>query len=284
MRNKGTMHPLTTRSPLALLAASAMASVAAGQELIKITSAEQMALLHLAMDTDHDGSLTPEEGSKFLRDMNRETGRMQAMGIMGNMDTNRDGLLSLDEFREDVKHFKTISDEKKEDFANHFPSFDDDGDGSLSLDEALPLFNYMFPFRQVDSDGDGLLTLKEFRQIAQAKLQNAPPQEIEKSEEEAKSIFAGLDFDGDGKINPKEHYVYESGLYATLTAWEALFRMSDTDEDGKVSGEDFIAVRENRQFPGSAAYHHSKEWVRRIEEVVKEVQAKKAKEKKSDEL
>ena len=65
---------------------------------------------------------------------------------------------------------------------------DDDGDGLLSTDEALALFNYMFPFQKLDVNHDGMLTMKEFKQIAAAKLGNAPQYEYWMSADQAQRL------------------------------------------------------------------------------------------------
>ena len=63
----------------------------------------------------------------------------------------------------------------------------------LSLEEVLPLLNFMFPFQKLDANKDGLLDLPEFRKIAAPKLQGKPPEEVKKSRKEAKRIFEKLE-------------------------------------------------------------------------------------------
>jgi Ca2+-binding EF-hand superfamily protein len=245
-----------------------LATVVRGHELVKIMSGNQLRLLHAAMDADSNELVTIEEGSKLVASVCVVPMQTQSMSIMQTMDTNKDSLLSLDEFQEDLKHFKMEA-VLKEDFVNRFASFDDTGDGLLSMDEVLPLFNFMFHFQKLDENKDGLLTFKEFEQVAAAKLQNAPPQEVKKSNVLARSIFRELDTDGDKRINAKEHFIYESGIYAGLAAWKALFKLADGNKDSQVSAEELVACRENPKFGGSAAYHHSKSWITALEDAVK---------------
>ena len=63
-----------------------------------------------------------------------------------------------------------------------------------------------------------VLTMREFKQIAAAKLQGASHEQIAKSNEEARAIFAGLDANGEARIDAKEHFAYASGTFAGLTA------------------------------------------------------------------
>lgn len=133
----------------AMLVVLALASVA-GQEMVKVMSGAQMRVLHVAMDLNSDGQVTPEEGSKLVRRLRASLMWQDVAPIMKSMDTNADGLLSSDELKEDLRHFK-ISEEHRADFASRFASFDDDGDALLSPDEAQPLFNFIFFFRSLTS-------------------------------------------------------------------------------------------------------------------------------------
>ena len=246
-----------------------------GQDLVKIMSGSQMRLLHAAMDTDNDKMVTQEEGAVLVREFCMSPMLRQTMPIMTNMDANNDELLSLDEFKEDLKHMKMEGD-RKEDYLSRFAEFDDNGDGLLSIEEAMPLFSFMFNFQRLDTNTDGMLTIREFRQAAAAKLKNAPPEEVQKSKAQAKAIFAELDADGDKRLNAKEHFVYHSGAYAGNAAWGALFKIADSNADNRVSPEEITACREHQEFGGSAAYHHSKSWISMLEEAVKQASGEPA--------
>ena len=113
-----------------VLAATSL--VARGQTVEKIMSGRQMRVLHAGMDADGDELVTLEEGSSFVRSINLMRVRSQSVRIMENMDTNTDGLLSLDEFEADLRHFKMDAD-RKVDFVQRFTSFDEDGDSLLSM-------------------------------------------------------------------------------------------------------------------------------------------------------
>lgn len=153
-------------------------------------------------------------------------------------------------------------------FIYFFPTCDENDDGKLSLSEALPLFSYMFPFQKLDLDKDGILTKSEFLKAAKPLGDNATPEMKKEFDEEANKIFKDLDKDENKQLDPKEYFYYESGLLAGLKAWEELINMSDKDKDGKVTPDDFVEVRLHPNFPNTAAYHHSKEWIRQIKEIL----------------
>lgn len=260
-----------TRWLLRFVACSVSLVATAAQEVVQVMSGAQMRVLAAAMDADADGLVSREEAAKVVRSIRVGQSWQQSAPIMDSMDTNKDGSLSLDELKQDLRHFK-IDDARKEEYAHSFGSFDDDGDGLLSSEEALPLFNFMFPFQNLDtSPHDGKLNLKEFKAIAAPKLAGAAAEEVRRSNEEAKTHFAALDADGDRRLNAKEHFHYASGLYASLAALDTLFRLADTNADASLSANELVEVRGHAQFGGGAAYHHSKDWIEHIERAVEHV-------------
>ena len=245
-----------------------VAPLVSGQEMIKVMSGDKMRVLLAAMDFNTDKAVSLEEGSTFVQGLRRAIMQQQSQPILDAMDTSKDGFLSLAEYKEDLRHFN-IDESRKEDYAKRFKSFDDDGDNLLSEDEVLALFNFMFPFQQLDANHDGLLSMREFKQIARDKLASAPQHEIERSNQEAKIIFAGLDANGDRRIDAKEHFAYHSGIYAGISALKKLFELADANGDGLLSEEELVEVRGHPQFGGSAAYHHSKDWIEQVEQMVR---------------
>merc|ERR1712137_1477383 len=101
----------------------------------------------------------------------------------------------------------------------------------------------MFPFWKLDSDSDGLLTASEFHQVAAPRLENAPPEELRKSIQDGEAVFAGIDADGDKRINAKEHYTYHSGIWAGISALRKLFEIADTNKDMQVSADELVECR-----------------------------------------
>jgi len=230
-------------------------------------------VLHAAMDENNDAMVSLDEASAFVKGLRTSLELQNSLQIMETIDANKDGSLSQQEYVEDLRHLK-ITHERRQHFGGKFMAFDDNGDAVLSHEEALPLFNFMFTFQNLDSNKDDLLTMREFKQIAAAKLQGAPPEEVAKSNEEAKTIFAGLDTNGDKRIDAKEHYAYASGTYAALSALQGLFGLADTNEDRLLSAEELVECRSLPQFGGSAAYHHAQDWIDRIEAALEQVRAK----------
>jgi len=247
---------------------------AAAQQIVKVMSGAQMRMLHMAMDTGGDALVSTEEAATFVRGLRTSLALQQVEKIHEAMDTSKDGMLSLDELTDDLQHFR-IDDAQKRRFADSFSSFDDNGDALLSPEEALALFNFMFPFQKLDTNQDGALSRREFKQIAAPKLQHAPQAERDKSDIESKAIFASLDADGSKKLDAKEYFVYESGIYAALAALDKLFDLADTNADQQLSAEELVEVRQHQGFGGSAAYHHAQDWINKIEEAVKQVEAAK---------
>ena len=139
--------------------------------------------------------------------------------------------------------------------------------------QAGPLLNFMFPFHKLDADHDGALSLGEFQQIAAASLTNLDREKVQQSHDEGVALFSALDVDGDGRLDAREHFAYQSGVYAAVAALRNLFELADSDADGKLTTVELVACREHPRFPGSAAFHHSKDWIDQVEEAVRRVEA-----------
>ena len=238
-------------------------------------SGAQMRVLHAAMDMDHDKLASLDEAAQLVTYLRTQVKAQQTVRIMTTMDTNGDGGLSAGELQEDLRHTK-LDASLKEHLVSSFSSFDKDGDALLSLEEVQPLYDFMLGFQKFDTNKDRLLTRREFKQIAAEKLAGASPEEVKKSDDESKAIFAGLDSDGDKRLNALEYYAYSSGVYAGLAALDKLFEMADTDGNKALSAEELVECRHHQQFPGSAAYHHSQDWINKLEEMVKISQAQAA--------
>ena len=244
-----------------------MGRLASGQELVKVMSSAQMRMLHAAMDSDQNDRVTPEEATAFVRNLRESLELQQAGKILKTMDANKDGQLSFDEFDTDLKHFK-VDEDTKDRFRKAFHKFDDNGDGVLSQENALPLFNFMFPFQKLDTNKDGVLSFKEFTQIAAPKLKGLADSEVQNSMREAKQIFTGLDANSDTRLDAKEHFVYHSGIYAGTKALEKLFALADSNADDELTAKELVSCREHPQFGGSAAFNHAQDWIKRILESV----------------
>lgn len=219
------------------------------------------------MDVDHDGLVSREEGTSFLRQLRDGLQVQQTLPILHDMDSDKDGSLSRAELHAALQLLKI---EEPDEVEERFGAFDKDEDELLSVAEATPLFTWMLRFRKLDKNGDGLLSFKEFNKIAAQRLKDKPEEEWKKSKEEGKRIFGRLDTDGDKRLSPAEHLPYETGTFAGLEALEQLFKVTDTDGDGKLSAEELEQVRENSKFHGSAAFYHLDDWIKRVEKQAEE--------------
>ncbi|CAA7048272.1 unnamed protein product [Microthlaspi erraticum] len=121
---------------------------------------------------------------------------MSAKQIFEKFNKNKNGKLSLDEFREAVLAFCSIPDEE---IAKLFKEIDVDGDGELGAEEFTTCVDKMLKeaFAFCDNDGDGKITTDEFygAMIALGK---------DCTEEKCAEIFRSVDADGDGRLSFEE--------------------------------------------------------------------------------
>jgi len=247
-------------------------------------TSDQMRTLHIFLDTDGDSAVSSEEGVPFVRDLASSHFTYDAARVVALMDADGDGALTFVEFSDDLRQ-TSLEEARKNDLIGRFAEFDADGDGLLTPAEAAPLMCYMFHMGKLDADGDGALDYEEFAQVAAPKLEGRSQKHVEQSAREGRDIFVGLDTDGDGRLDAREYFLYESGVYAGVVAWKMLFDLADADEDGGVTAEELVMVREHPKFAGSAAYHHSKSWIEKIEKIARhaESEAKERTTENSDE-
>ena len=57
-------------------------------------------------------------------------------------------------------------------------------------------------------------------------------------------------------------------------ALEKLFELADTDGDGRLSAAELVESRHHPDFGNSAAFHHSHDWVTKIESALAAEQAR----------
>lgn len=172
-------------------------------------------------DTDGDGSLTQDESG-----MDDE--------MFASIDTDGDGVLSLEELQSDMQN-QMGNDPRMmgggppppppeadfEDMASTIISDEDaDGDGVLSLDETE--FDED-KFAEIDTDGDGYLSQEEIQADLEA---NMPPPPMGGG-------GGGSDEDDDDDEDE-------------VDSLEDLFTSADTDGDGVLSEEEYVADVESR--------------------------------------
>ena len=183
-----------------------------------------------ALDTNHDGSLSPDE-------------IQAAPQTLLLLDLNHDGQLTPDEIVPRLDNAGAKPDE----LVRQLMAFDKNNDGFLTQDELPARMAGMF--RRGDTDHDGKLTPAEIRAMARA--QNAP-NGIPLKPGEASGlmrldpILNALDADHDGTLSPAE-----------IAAAPAALLTLDSNHDGALSSDE-IKVRQ--MSAAERATHLLEEW------------------------
>jgi len=149
------------------------------------------------LDKDGNGSLSREELESLVRP---QDGKHQRMPHLRDLDTNKDGVISFEEFKAG-EFVKKLPPEQQ---LALFRRLDVNGDGVISPADH-PAGERPGPpgvahdprrlFRQLDKDGDGFLSFEEFRQA---------PFVRGLDEKEQKERFDKLDRNKDGKLDVTE--------------------------------------------------------------------------------
>ena len=182
--------------------------------------------------------------------------------LFKKLDTNGDGVLSLDEFKASPLGQKDAA--KAEEI---YQKMDTQADGKVTFEEFKafrPAWNPEQAFKKLDTNSDGTLSLEEFKAGPMAQRDPAKAEEIFKKMdansdgkvtlEEFKTfrhawnpaeIFKKLDANGDGVLSLDE---FKAGPMAQRNPAKAeeIFRKMDTNSDGKVTPEEFKAFRPQR--------------------------------------
>merc|ERR1719203_2242163 len=206
----------------------------------------------------------------FAAGIGKSLATKDMQSILEEVDTSKDGKVSLEEHLADIHNQVDGGDEeetkeleeRKQVETDKFHAADVDRNGLLDSDELPGLY---FPeihdgvldvtvrqsMKQKDTNGDGKLDAKEFWE-AEAKGDDG-----ELSEEENQD-FAKLDLNGDGHIDLAELRSWESGHFHTEDAMRKLFELADADHDMHVTAEELSRARE--QISLSDAQYHLIEW------------------------
>jgi Ca2+-binding EF-hand superfamily protein len=174
-------------------------------------------------DTDQDGELTVEELANLLLHVSRDdqhhlvdqSEEEIAASIMDGFDTNKNGLISLQELMDRVG-------ENKETHA----AFE----------------GWQQGFLEADTDQDGQLNVHELSSLLKKiSLDNQHEMVEESSAEISASVMSGFDTNKDGKISLQElldHVKDKEHVEAAFDGWKDGFKEADADNDGHLDSKE----------------------------------------------
>ncbi|CAE7768498.1 RCN3 [Symbiodinium sp. CCMP2592] len=231
---------------------------------------EQLRALHAKFDQNGDGKVSLSEVLEFAKHMSKAIAGKDVSAILDEIDTDKDGKLSLQEHLNDLHSQADGGDEeelkelerRKAIETEKFLAADEDKDQALNAKEVASLF---YPetnpavldvvvrdtMKMKDADGDGVLTPKEFWEFGEEDLED------QLSEEEV-SDFKKLDKDGNGVLNLEELKAWESGVFHTEAAMVRLLQIADKDGDMMATADELENARE--ELASSDAQYHLIEW------------------------
>jgi calcium-binding protein CML len=137
---------------------------------------------------------------------------MSTQQVFDKYDTDRNGLISVDEFRPLLNQEDPLVSTSNAQAL--FNELDTDGDGNISVNEFANFFTikakYQMNLKQVfdkfDGDQNGLISVDEFEPLVRESEPTIDPAQIP-------SVFKAIDTDGDGNISITEYTrFYESKL------------------------------------------------------------------------
>lgn len=173
---------------------------------VKNLPAEKLDRLFARLDKDRDGKLSREEIAE-MRKPHEGPNRRQSLW---DLDTNQDGGVSFEEFRQGMM-FQKIPPERLREM-----------------------------FDRLDTDGDGAITTKDrpqppFKRGEGKHRRPSPPDDGDRGER----IIQKLDADGDGKVTFEEFRVGKPVKDLTEDEQEKRFKALDRNGDHTITAEDF---------------------------------------------
>lgn len=232
---------------------------------------EQLRSLHGKMDLDHDGRLSLAEAMSYAAGVGKAIASKDVGTILDEIDTSKDGKLSLEEHLADIQSQADGGDEEEmaelkqriEVETAKFQAADSNKDQVLDSDELTSLFypethedvlsvTVLETLKQKDKDGDGKLTRHEFWE---ADVSDGDDGQLTEEED---ADFRRLDLDGDGLLSATEIRSWESGKFHTEEALKKMIEVADKDNDLHVTAEELTAARS--QIALSDAQYHLIEW------------------------
>ncbi|KAK4369943.1 hypothetical protein RND71_009418 [Anisodus tanguticus] len=138
-------------------------------------------------DKNNDGYITKQELKQSLKNIGIFMDDQDIVEMVEKVDSNKDGLIDLDEFYELCHSFlrieKVVSEEEngqEKDLKDAFDVFDYDKDGLISEEELSKVLSFLGlnhgnklddckeMIRKVDVDGDGMVNFDEFKKMMRA--------------------------------------------------------------------------------------------------------------------
>ncbi|XP_037505745.1 calmodulin-beta [Rhipicephalus sanguineus] len=141
-----------------------------------------------------------------------------------------------------------LSEEAIAELREAFALFDKDGNGAISTKELGTMMRALGQnpteaelkdmIAEVDSDGNGTVDFTEFLAMMTKKTRTAD------TEDEIREAFRVFDRDGNGFITAAElrHVMTTLGEKLTDEEVDAMIREADTDGDGQINYEEFVAL------------------------------------------
>jgi len=227
-------------------------------------------------DVDGDGEISYEE---LVSGMGGEYTANEISAIFAMGDIDQDGKISFLEFSKIMlpachdalnkfwKCFKTVSSIK-----DAFKKFDADGDGQISQNEVLQgasACGLRLSAEEVetlfvlgDKDNNGQIDISEFAQIMipSASERIAKLKKCFRNRSEVESAFRRFDTNKDGSIsfNELKAGLSNCGILFTEQEVETCFVVADSDGNGEVSLEEFVALLSSSSAGGSSSNAISK--------------------------
>ncbi len=159
---------------------------------------------------------------------------------------------------EKSQHPSGLSNEQVQRFRDAYNIFDKDGDGGVSVHELAHVMRCLGQdasdedvrrmFNEVDQDGSGEIDFDEFLEIMKNHVVGDGTKKLKNSsdftEEDWAEAFTVFDLDGDGFITAEELGTVLANMGESLQTFELeeMVQEADSDNDGKLSLEDFVKV------------------------------------------
>ncbi|KAK3317204.1 hypothetical protein B0T22DRAFT_164704 [Podospora appendiculata] len=125
-------------------------------------------------DKDHTGDITADELGHVMKELGLNPSDSELQDLVNEADTNKDGVISFDEFLGLMSMAVKETDSEQE-LLNAFKVFDQDGSGTISTEELRNVLRSLGEnltdaeldemIQMADKNGDGHIDYQEFAQI-----------------------------------------------------------------------------------------------------------------------